>query len=81
MLSSVCTLALVAGATAALSVPTLQIAPGVNLPMAGLGTWQYNDSVAEQASGLALSLGCEGPTTANVMPAQVGGWVGGGGWC
>jgi len=57
MLSSVCTLALVAGATAALSVPTLQIAPGVNLPMAGLGTWQYNDSVAEQASGLALSLG------------------------
>lgn len=40
-----------------LSVPTLEIAPGVHMPMAGLGTWQYNDSVAYDASALALSLG------------------------
>lgn len=43
--------------TPALNIPTLEIAPGVKLPMAGLGTWQYNDTEAYQASLLALSLG------------------------
>ena len=38
-------------------IPTLEIAPNVNLPMTGLGTWQYNDTVAEAAVALALSLG------------------------
>ena len=28
-------------------IPTVSIAPGVSLPMAGLGTWLYNDTVAE----------------------------------
>ena len=38
-------------------VPTLEIFPGVNLPMQGLGTWLYNDTRAEAAVELALSLG------------------------
>ena len=38
-------------------IPTTTIAPGVHLPMSGLGTWQYNDTVAEAATTLALSLG------------------------
>jgi diketogulonate reductase-like aldo/keto reductase len=33
------------------------IGHGVNIPMVGLGTWQYNDSVAEAATKLALDLG------------------------
>ena len=39
------------------TVPTLEIFPGVNLPMAGLGTWLYNDTRAGAAVELALSLG------------------------
>jgi len=39
------------------SIPTMQIAPGVNIPMVGLGTWQYNNSVAEAATTIALGLG------------------------
>eukprot|EP00966_Prymnesium_polylepis_P075827 1758309-Prymnesium_polylepis.1 len=38
-----------AGFAAPLVIPTTEIAPGVHLPMAGLGTWQYNSSVAEAA--------------------------------
>jgi len=49
----------VAAATAVtpLSIPTKTIAPGVELPMAGLGTWQYNSSEAYNASLMALQLG------------------------
>jgi diketogulonate reductase-like aldo/keto reductase len=50
---------------AAGSIPTVEIAPGVNLPMAGLGTWLYNDTRAEKASLLALQLGYTHIDTAN----------------
>ena len=39
------------------AIPTVSIAPGVDLPLAGLGTWQYNSSVAEAAVLMALRLG------------------------
>lgn len=42
---------------APLAIPTVEIAPGVHLPMAGLGTWQYNSSVAEAAALTALKMG------------------------
>eukprot|EP00038_Savillea_parva_P006095 m.161630 g.161630 ORF g.161630 m.161630 type:complete len:312 (-) comp12099_c0_seq1:100-1035(-) len=40
-----------------LPIPTKTIAPGVELPMAGLGTWQYNTSEAYNATLMALQLG------------------------
>eukprot|EP00040_Diaphanoeca_grandis_P005713 m.34181 g.34181 ORF g.34181 m.34181 type:complete len:320 (-) comp16941_c0_seq1:24-983(-) len=40
-----------------LNIPTKTIAPGVELPMAGLGTWQYNESEAKDAVLTALNLG------------------------
>jgi len=46
-----------AGFAAPLVIPTTEIAPGVHLPMAGLGTWQYNSSVAEAAVLSALNMG------------------------
>ena len=36
---------------------TIEIAPGVFMPLVGLGTWQYNASVAQQAVSQALALG------------------------
>ena len=39
------------------AIPTVTIASGVEMPMAGLGTWQYNSSVAEAAVLLALGMG------------------------
>lgn len=42
---------------AAANIPTIPIAPGVHMPMAGLGTWQYNETVAEQAVADALANG------------------------
>ena len=39
------------------AIPTVLIAPGVELPLAGLGTWQYNSSVAEAAVLAALDAG------------------------
>jgi diketogulonate reductase-like aldo/keto reductase len=36
------------------AIPTLPIAPGVDIPLAGLGTWQYNNSVAYSAVLTAL---------------------------
>jgi len=59
-------------ATATLNIPTLNIAPGVNIPLAGLGTWQYNDTVAEYASSLALRLGYTHIDTAIGYGNQVG---------
>ena len=49
------------GVSAAAGIPTVTIgkdakgAP-VQLPMSGIGTWQYNDTVAEAAVALALTL-------------------------
>ncbi|EOD04454.1 hypothetical protein EMIHUDRAFT_78831, partial [Emiliania huxleyi CCMP1516] len=39
------------------SVPTITIAPGVKMPLAGVGTWQYNATVAERVVAEALGLG------------------------
>uniref|UniRef100_A0A7S1HRI9 NADP-dependent oxidoreductase domain-containing protein n=1 Tax=Eutreptiella gymnastica TaxID=73025 RepID=A0A7S1HRI9_9EUGL len=39
--------------------PTVEIAPGVQMPMLGLGTWQYNSSTAGAAAAVALGLGYE----------------------
>ncbi|GAB5357444.1 hypothetical protein AAMO2058_000375300 [Amorphochlora amoebiformis] len=37
-----------------LHIPTITIAEGVQLPMVGIGTWLYNDTIAEQAVSIAL---------------------------
>ena len=39
-------------------IPTITIAPGVEMPLAGFGTWQYNSSVAESSVLTAMGLGC-----------------------
>ena len=44
--------------------PTIEIAPGVHLPLVGIGTWQYNNSVTEAAVLSALSMGYEHVDTA-----------------
>jgi diketogulonate reductase-like aldo/keto reductase len=67
---SVMSVALLAASAAV--IPTLEIAPGVKLPMAGLGTWQYNDTVAGEATALALSLGYTHIDTAIGYKNQVG---------
>lgn len=55
-----------------LHIPTKEIAPGVHMPLAGLGTWQYNNSVAEAAVRMALDYGCRSIDTANNYENQVG---------
>jgi 2,5-diketo-D-gluconate reductase A len=52
---AVLSLAFAAGALGA--VKTIEIAPGVDMPMVGIGTWQYNDTVAGAAVTSALDLG------------------------
>ena len=39
------------------NIPTVKLAGDVEMPMAGLGTWQYNDSVAYDAVSKAMNLG------------------------
>ena len=46
------------------TTPTIEIASGVHLPLVGIGTWQYNDSVTEAAVLSALSMGYEHVDTA-----------------
>jgi hypothetical protein len=38
-------------------IPTTEIAPGVKIPMMGLGTWLYNDTTAYDSSLKALNMG------------------------
>eukprot|EP01046_Picozoa_sp_COSAG06_P007445 COSAG06_NODE_364_length_16784_cov_21.917231_4_plen_410_part_00 len=65
------------GVSAAAGIPTVTIgkdakgAP-VQLPMSGIGTWQYNDTVAEAAVALALTLGYTHIDTAIGYDNQVG---------
>jgi len=40
-----------------LNIPTITIAPTVEMPLQGLGTWEYNDTVAEAAVTAALDMG------------------------
>lgn len=42
---------------AAGSMPTVEISPGVHMPLVGLGTWQYNDTIAYQAVCNAIDAG------------------------
>jgi len=46
------------------TTPTIEIAPGVHLPLVGIGTWQYNESVTEAAVLSALGMGYEHVDTA-----------------
>eukprot|EP00941_MAST-03F_sp_MAST-3F-sp1_P005751 g5751.t1 len=54
------------------SIPTVEIAPGVDLPMAGLGTWLYNNTRAGNAVAMALELGYTHIDTANDYDNSVG---------
>lgn len=58
--------------THATIVPTVEIEAGVWMPVQGLGTWQYNDSVAEDAVTKALALGYTLIDTANGYGNQIG---------
>ncbi len=46
------------------NTPTITIAPDVHMPLVGIGTWQYNDSVTELALLSALKMGYEHIDTA-----------------
>ena len=39
------------------AVPTVEIAPNVHMPLVGIGTWQYNSSVARAEVATALKIG------------------------
>jgi len=54
------------------AVPTIELEPGVLFPIVGLGTWQYNDSQAENAVTLGFQNGYTMLDTANVYGNQAG---------
>lgn len=62
----------VASAVAGPAVPTVEIYPGVNMPLVGLGTWQYSDDVAYDAVCKAFAAGYTYVDTANGYGNQVG---------
>ena len=64
-------LSLIAVASAA-AVPSITIAPGVEMPLVGLGTWQYNSTVARAAVSQALKLGYTHIDTALGYENQLG---------
>jgi diketogulonate reductase-like aldo/keto reductase len=51
---------------------TVEIAPGVHMPMISLGTWQYNSSLSESVVSLGLKLGFTHIDTANDYKNQDG---------
>lgn len=53
-------------------VPTIEISPTVHMPLVGLGTWQYNDTVAYGATLAALKMGYTHVDTALGYNNQVG---------
>jgi len=62
---------------AELAIPTMQIGQdskggNVMMPMAGVGTWLYNDTQAEAEVKMALQLGARLIDTANIYGNQVG---------
>jgi diketogulonate reductase-like aldo/keto reductase len=59
-------------ASAKLNIPTKEIASGVHMPMAGLGTWLYNSSQAEAAVAMALKAGVRSIDTAQTYENQDG---------
>ena len=54
------------------TVPSVALNNGLVMPMISLGTWQYNDSVAESVVKLGLSLGYNHIDTANNYKNQEG---------
>ena len=46
--------ALLSFAPPTFSTPTIEIAPGVHLPLVGIGTWQYNEVRTDSVAGMAL---------------------------
>jgi len=58
--------------TPKLDIPTKEIAPGVHMPMSGLGTWEYNNTVAEAAVKMALAYGTRSIDTAYIYANQEG---------
>jgi len=65
-------LGVIAAFAAPVPTPTIQIAPGVHMPMVGLGTWQFNSSRTEAAVATALKLGFRAIDTAHDYDNQVG---------
>lgn len=57
---------------ATLDIPTKEIVPGVHMPMSGLGTWLYNNTVAEAAVSMALAYGTRSLDTAQTYGNQAG---------
>jgi len=57
---------------AAGSIPSIQIAPGVEMPLVGIGTWLYNSTVARAAVSEALKMGYTHIDTALGYENQVG---------
>jgi hypothetical protein len=57
---------------AAAADPSVTLNNGVKMPLVAIGTWQYNDSTAEQAIKLALPLGFTHIDTAESYKNQVG---------
>ena len=54
------------------ATPTKEIAPGVHMPMVGLGTWLYNATRAKNAVQLAFKNGYTHVDTALMYENQVG---------
>ena len=59
-------------AAAHAKIPSIQIAPKVFMPLAGIGTWQYNSSVAGEVVAMALGMGYTHVDTALGYENQVG---------
>jgi len=63
---------LAGAAVARAAVPSVTIAPGVEMPLVGLGTWLYNSTVARAATLSALGMGYTHIDTAFGYNNQIG---------
>merc|ERR1712179_558744 len=71
-MSTICLLIGVEAQIESLDMPTKEIAPGVHMPMSGIGTWLYNSTVAEDAVSMALAYGTRSIDTAQTYQNQDG---------
>lgn len=69
---NVLAMSLASAAVATLNIPTKEIAPGVFMPMSGMGTWQYNSSEAEASVSMGLAYGVRSFDTAQIYGNQDG---------
>ena len=67
-----CAVAAIAIAVAPAKVPTIEIAPGVDMPLVGIGTWQYDSMTAASEVTNALRLGYRHIDTAIGYKNQLG---------